>query len=498
MTERAVSTARDGVLALDSEWRVTRANDEAGVILGQPAPALVGRSFWELVPESLGRVDEAACRRAQETGEALTLEIESADSAWRLAAVPVTGGVCVVLTDVTGWGERRWTEETSPQGESFYRQILESIPGMVFTTRADGYCDYQSRQWVEYTGVPMGEQLGDGWNSLLHPEDQARAFAAWQEAVAGRAPYDLEYRVRRLDGRYEWFRVVGRPLRDPAGRIVRWFGVALNIQDLKRTEVQLRQAKAQLEEADRRKDEFLAVLSHELRNPLAPILNGAYILERALPGGEQARRAREIIERNALQLTRLVDDLLEVTRITRGKFQLQRQEVDLATLVRRSVDDHRGVFAAAGVALDCDAGPAPVWVDGDPARLCQVLGNLLSNAAKFTQRGGRTQVSVVVSDGRAEVRVRDTGVGIGPELLPRVFEPFVQGESTLDRSRGGLGLGLPVLKGLVMLHGGTVTAHSEGAGRGAEFVVTLPTSSSRPDSPRRAQAPVPPRAPAGC
>ena len=152
---------------------------------------------------------------------------------------PTRGEFVAIFTDITN---RKQAEERLRQSESFYRQMLESIPGMVFTTRPDGYCDYQSQQWVEYTGVPMGEHMGDGWSKLLHPDDRPRAFAAWRAAVEGTAPYDLEYRVRRYDGVYEWFKVIGRPIRDTAGQIVRWFGVALNIEALKRAEDTMRQA----------------------------------------------------------------------------------------------------------------------------------------------------------------------------------------------------------------------------------------------------------------
>jgi len=245
------------------------------------------------------------------------------------------------------------------------------------------------------------------------------------------------------------------------------------------------EARLSLEEADRRKNEFLAMLSHELRNPLAPIRNSLYVLERAAPGGEQARRAQEVIDRQVAHMTRLVDDLLDVTRISRGKIQLHREPLELGENVRRAVEDHRSGFTSRGIELEVSVPQDPIPVEGDRTRVAQVIGNLLNNAAKFTPGGGRVRVLVDLDPARsdaARVRVRDTGAGITPEMMPRLFEPFTQADATLDRSQGGLGLGLALVKGLVELHGGTVGAASDGPGQGTEFTIRLPL--------RRGPAPV--------
>jgi two-component system CheB/CheR fusion protein len=227
------------------------------------------------------------------------------------------------------------------------------------------------------------------------------------------------------------------------------------------------------------------MLSHELRNPLAPIRSGLYILERATPGGEQAKRAMAVIDRQVSHMTRLIDELLDITRISRGKIRVQRERVDLCDLMRRAADDHRALFSAAGLQFDVAACEAPLYTDGDPTRLLQVIGNLLTNAAKFTPSGGRAGLSIHADNGSAAIRVRDTGVGIAPELLDKLFVPFVQAEASLDRSKGGLGLGLSLVRGLVELHGGTVTVHSAGLGAGTEVTVTLPLAASEPRVPER-------------
>jgi signal transduction histidine kinase len=233
-------------------------------------------------------------------------------------------------------------------------------------------------------------------------------------------------------------------------------------------------ANAQLVEADRRKNEFLAVLSHELRNPLAPIKNSLYILDRAAPGGEQARRALRVIDRQATQLSNLVNDLLDVTRITRNKIRLQKERLDVNQLVRRAVEDSRSFFVRSEVRLSYDLAATPVLVHADATRVAQIVGNLLQNAAKFTSHGGRTHVSVVAEAGQSVIRVVDNGVGMAPDTVARLCQPFMQADQSLDRSKGGLGLGLALVKGLVELHGGSIEAQSDGLGKGSAFVVRLP------------------------
>jgi two-component system CheB/CheR fusion protein len=253
-------------------------------------------------------------------------------------------------------------------------------------------------------------------------------------------------------------------------------GIGIDLRERKSAEDALREANARLSEADRHKNEFLAMLSHELRNPLAPIRNSLFILDRAAPGSEQARRAQAVIVRQVGHMTRLIDDLLDVTRIARGKAELQCEVLDLNELVGRTVEDHRGVFVDGGVGLESVAADAAVWVNGDRTRLSQAIGNLLVNAAKFTPRAGKTTISVAADRARKEasVCVQDTGRGIAPELQPHVFEPFIQADATIDRKKGGLGLGLALVKGLIEMHGGVVTAASPGIDQGATFKISLP------------------------
>ncbi len=245
---------------------------------------------------------------------------------------------------------------------------------------------------------------------------------------------------------------------------------------LERSEEEARAQAVQLREADHRKDEFIGMLSHELRNPLAPIRNCIHVLRNAAPRSEQAIRAQGVIERQTAHLTRLVDDLLDVTRIARGKIELRRSRVDLRESVLRVADDFRSLMDERALAFRVAVPATQVWADADPTRVTQVVSNLLHNAAKFTARGGMVVLSLRAVDEQAHVSVRDTGAGIDPALLPRIFDPFVQGDRTLARSESGLGLGLALVRGITELHGGTVHAESAGVGEGAEFVVVLPAA----------------------
>jgi CheY-like chemotaxis protein len=227
-------------------------------------------------------------------------------------------------------------------------------------------------------------------------------------------------------------------------------------------------------EADQRKDEFLAMLAHELRNPLAPIRNALQVLKLAGADGAIAAQARGMAERQVEALTRLVDDLLDVSRIMRGKIELRRERTDLASVVARAVETARPVIDSERHDLTVALPEQPVWIDADVVRMAQVVANLLSNAAKYTPKGGRIQLTAGREGGEAVVRVRDSGLGIAPEMLDRIFEMFTQVGAIGSRSQGGLGIGLTVVRCLVELHGGTVSAHSDGPGRGSEFVVRLP------------------------
>jgi len=324
-------------------------------------------------------------------------------------------------------------------------------------------------------GRPEGEICRVGRAGLLAPGTDLDALLRRREE-AGHVHADVQF-VRKDGSRLE--ADYSSVTFDRDGRA---FDIVRDVTERKRAEEALR-------EADRRKTAFLAVLSHELRNPLTPIRNGVRILRGAAPGSEPALRAQSVIERQVEQLARLVDDLLDVTRITSDRIQLRPERLELGELVGRTVEDHRSFFQERGVELLLSPADGPIAVEADPQRLAQIVGNLLQNAAKFTPRGGHTRVAVEAPPGagRAVIRVADDGVGMPPELRAGLFQPFMQADTTLDRSEGGLGLGLALVKGLVELHRGSIEARSDGPGKGSEFEVAIPLAPPAP-------APTPPEA----
>lgn len=373
-----------------------------------------------------------------------------------------------MVHDVT---ERKQAEVALRESELSYRQILDSIPGMVFTTRPDGYCDYQSQQWVDFTGVPMSEHFGDGWNKLLHPDDRPLAFAAWRNAVEERAPYDLEYRVRRQDGEYEWFKVCGRPIRNEAGEIVRWFGTVLNIDQLVRTQEELRQAKAMAEEANRAKSEFLANMSHEIRTPMTVFVSAIEQLLR-FDENPEGRQLLRMADRSARRLRRLIEDILDLSRIEARRFELEEEPFDLPVCVREAVDIFSHLAREKNLRLETEIAPdTPHIVVGDPHRLGQVLINLVGNAIKFTDQG-EIRVSVRPRGDLLEIAVADTGIGIPAEKREMIFQVFRQVDSSFTRRFGGTGLGLTISKGLIDLMGGELSVQSR-EGEGSVFTVTV-------------------------
>jgi PAS domain S-box-containing protein len=306
------------------------------------------------------------------------------------------------------------------------------------------------RAWWTDSGEPVA------------PDQWASARAAKNgETVVGQL-----VEIERVDGSRRFVHNSAAPILDASGRVTGCAVAAMDVTERKEAEDALR-------EMDRRKNEFLAMLSHELRNPLAPIRSALYVLEHGAPGGEQARSAQAVIGRQVAHLSHIVDDLLDVTRVSRNKIELRRERLDLNDVAAGAVEDYRSLFTDNGITLDVRLAPTSAWVNADRTRMAQVVGNLLQNAAKFTPAGGRVTLSTAVSASHVEIRVADTGVGLAPETLPYLFQPFMQAGATADRRTGGLGLGLSLVKGLTQLHGGEVMATSAGVGRGAEFTVRL-------------------------
>jgi PAS domain S-box-containing protein len=350
--------------------------------------------------------------------------------------------------------------------EAKFRVIANAIPHLVWSQLPDGTREFCNDQWYEFTGLDSTSTHPE-WEALVHPDDRADAVRRWAQAQVSGQAYDIEFRLlHQPSATHRWCLARVLPVHDAAGRLVRWLGTCTDIHEQRSQTEELRQA-------SNRKDEFLAMLAHELRNPLAPIRAATELLKMDKVDAVRHRKAVAIIDRQVRHLTELVDDLLDVSRVTRGLVELELVPTDLKRVVAAAVEQARPLMASRSHALHVHAG-ADAVVLGDVTRLIQSVVNLLSNAAKYTPRGGKIDVSVAVQDAQASIVVADNGSGIGPELLPHVFDMFTQAVRTPDRSEGGLGIGLTLVKSLVEAHGGSVRAESDGVGKGSRFTVCLP------------------------
>lgn len=369
--------------------------------------------------------------------------------------------------------ERARAEAALRESEAKFRDLADNISQFAWMADADGSVFWYNRRWFEYTGSDPESARGRGWRRFVHPdqlEQVERRMARYIDGGSGQ--WEDSFALRARDGSYRWFLARAMPIRDAQGRVVRWFGTHTDIDDQRNAEQALR-------EADRRKDEFLAVLGHELRTPLAPIRNAVEILRNAALDEAQASAARDMIDRQVRQMVRLIDDLLDIGRITTDRIRLRTERVELAAILEQAVETVRGELDAAGHELVVRAPTDAIRLDADPARLVQVFANLLGNACKYTGPGGRIELDVERGHDPSQgacvvVRVKDNGIGMPAEFLPKLFMHFSQARPALEHSQGGLGIGLALVRRLVEMHEGRISGRSDGPGRGSEFVVTLP------------------------
>lgn len=364
----------------------------------------------------------------------------------------------------------RRAEGALRESEERFRQMAENIDDVFWmldpsTDQLLYVSPAYRRLWGDEAFAPLP---GAGhWAGRIHPQDEAAVGSAYGALATG-VPYEIEYRIVRADGESRWVAERGFPVRDGRDRIYRLAGIVNDISERKANEMVLR-------DADRRKDEFLAMLAHELRNPLAPIRNAIELLDPSRsPSPQNFDAMRAVIGRQVKHLSRLVDDLLDVARITQGKITLRQEIVGLAAAIEAAIETAAPTLTRKGHTLRTEMPDEPLFIIGDGVRIAQVLGNILSNAAKYTPQDGEILIDVRESSDHVQITVRDNGVGIAADTIPHIFDLFVQSESSLERSEGGLGIGLPLARTLVELHGGTIEAFSAGPGKGSEFSVCLP------------------------
>lgn len=359
--------------------------------------------------------------------------------------------------------------------EQWFRVMADGTPVIIWVSDSAGRLVYINRAYTEFFGVTLEQVDALDWRTLVHAEDWDDYVGRFGEALAGRRPFRSIARVRRRDGQWRWIESFAAPWHRSDGSFGGMVGSSPDVTERVEAERSLR-------EADAQKDRFIATLSHELRNPLAPIRNGLYLLRSRVGDDPALAGPLELMERQLGHMVRLIDELMDVSRISRGVLSLHSERVDLAAVLEGVLGDVRPQMEREGRTLQAALPPGPVHVDGDPLRLSQVFFNLLDNARKYGKPDGVVFLELAVQDGTVMVTVRDDGIGIEPESLPRLFDMFAQGRPMPGKAPQGLGIGLWLVRRLVELHGGRVEARSEGPGRGSELVVRLPVAAG-PASP---------------
>jgi PAS domain S-box-containing protein len=367
------------------------------------------------------------------------------------------------LIDVT---ESKLAQEKLRESEERFRTMADSSPMMIWVTDAAGRIEFVNRSYLEFFGISRERAAQLDWSEIIDSDDR-EYLEAFRHALRDRQPLDARGRVKRHDGQWRWIASRGNPRLGPAGEVTGYVGSSADVTELIKSQEALR-------EADRRKDEFLATLAHELRNPLAPIRNSLQILRLTGDSNLGTEQVYEMMERQVNQMVRLVDDLLEISRITRGQIELRKERVSLTTVIQSAVEVSKPLIEEARHHLAISLPPEPLTFEADPVRLEQIVSNLLNNAAKYTNPGGRIWLTARRESQNVVISVRDSGIGILPDMLPRIFEMFTQVEHSTSRTQGGLGIGLTLVRSLVEMHGGKVEARSEGPGKGSEFIVRLP------------------------
>ncbi len=458
-----VEQMSEGALTVSSTGVILYCNAAFARMIRRPRERLVGGLLSELMVPQMdqARLTELIDRTAR-GGQEIEFRADGGEASHAyVSSTPLTVDKeplhCLVVTDLSRQELR-----------ILHEAIVGSSPDAIFSLKTDEAIASWNAAATDLFGYTAREAIGNSVFMLFPPEQHQLVHEQLKRVLQGEVARDDFTCVTKSGAGVEVSFGMSPIIPKGVNAIA---VIARDITDRKRLEEELR-------DADRRKDEFLATLAHELRNPLAPLRGGLYVLRKTRETGAEGEHLKEIMERQVNLLVRLVDDLMDVSRISRGKINLKKERVDLEAAIRHAAEMKRELVKASGLELKLMLPTEPLTLDADPARLTQVFGNLLDNAAKFTHAGGRIEISAERRDAEAIVTVADTGVGIPPEMLALVFDPFTQIDGAAVRIRGGLGIGLALVRDIVRLHGGDVQAHSDGEGLGSRFVVRLPLSTA--------------------
>ncbi len=471
-----------GFALTDIDGRFVQVNGYFCQMLGYEQEELLRMRMQDVThPEDL-TMNLELFRKAKQEGVKFDLEKrylrKDGSAVWvHVSVAPITdanGRVDRILGVSVDLTERKKAEALRQESEARFRQMANNAPVFIWISDTEKRYIWFNNAWLDFVGRTMEEELDRGWMMDLHPEDRARFQTMYDEAFDQRRPFSMDYRMKRADGRYRWVYDHGTPMYDGHGEFIGYIGSSMDIHDRK-------EAEHALAESARQKDQFLATLAHELRNPLAPIRNGIQLLEIAGDDPELGPSTRAMMERQMNHLVRLVDDLMDLSRISRGKIELRKENIDLREIVETAVESSRPFLQQRHHQLVLDLPENAIVVNGDAMRLTQSVTNLVNNACKYTSEGGRIEVGLSSRGREAMIRVKDSGIGIEPDKLPMVFEMFTQVDPKQKTDpAGGLGIGLSIVQRLCKMHGGSVHGHSEGYGKGSEFTITLPISRDMP------------------
>jgi PAS domain S-box-containing protein len=485
-----VESSEDAIVSKTLEGVILSWNAGAERVFGYPAAEAVGQNITLLIPpDRLGEETQIVARLKQglriEHFETVRVAKGGRLIDISLSVSPIKDdeghviGAAKIARDITA---RKRADEALRVSERGRQEAAEQL---ALAVTAAGLGDWSwdattdtmafSSRAAAILGLPPGtNSTRMELQALIHEEDRERATAEVARSIAGHRQYDVEYRLTRPDGEQVWISSKGRAQYRGDGSTSGIFGVVQDVTERKRLEQELWQRAEALADADRRKDEFIALLAHELRNPLAPIRAGLQLLQLGVADAGVLERARAMMDRQLTHMVRLIDDLLDVSRISTSRLNLQKKPVLLVDIVTHALEAVGPAMQAAGHTLEVHLPEAPVVLDADLTRLAQVFGNLLSNSAKYTPHGGQISLSAEVHEADLVVTVKDNGIGIPAHALPRVFDMFSQVDRNVERGTGGLGVGLALVKGLVETHGGAVRGESAGPGQGSTFTVVLP------------------------